>query len=136
MRYAPGMTDEDIDAALAQLPPDAASSLRAARRAIGEEAAALDPPQTVEASLKWGQPSLRAADGGGTAIRLGLAKSGAPALLVHCGTTLVADWAAARPEAVVEGNRALLIGPEGVDPLRPFIRAALTYRRRSAAARS
>lgn len=122
--------ESEIDQAFDRLPADQAATLRAARRAIEEEAAALDPPQAVDASLKWGEPSFRAGDGKGTAVRLGRGKSGTPALLVHCGTTLVADWAAAHPDAVVEGNRAVLIGAAGVEPLRPFIRAALAYRRR------
>lgn len=82
---------------------------------------------TVVEEVKWGQPSFATRPKTGTPIRLGLTKSGAPAMFVHCQTTLVSDYVATvGQDAVVEGNRAVIL-PDDLQALRPLIRAALTY---------
>ncbi|MFV0475068.1 MAG: DUF1801 domain-containing protein [Pikeienuella sp.] len=121
----------EVEAALAAIPQPAQGSLRALRAMICAEADALGLGD-LESALKWGQPSY-VVPGAGTPIRLGLTKTGAPALFVHCGTSLIEDFQGiAAPGVRTEGRRAALIGPEGPEPLRPLIRAALAYRRRRA----
>ncbi|MEM7524945.1 MAG: DUF1801 domain-containing protein [Pseudomonadota bacterium] len=123
---------DEISAAMAAFSGSAREALNAARRMIEEEAAAAPEIAELEASLKWGQPSFAPTPKTGTPIRLGLTKSGAPALFVHCGTTLIEDWSRiAGPSARVEGNRALILEPDDLESARPFIRRALTFRRRT-----
>ncbi|QIE54870.1 DUF1801 domain-containing protein [Pikeienuella piscinae] len=124
----------EVEAAFAAFPDMARGRLRAARSAIAEEARALDLGPLI-ASLKWGQPSYVAPGGCGTPIRLGVVRDGTPALFVHCGTTLIDEYRHIAGEgARTEGRRAALIGREGAAPLRPLIRAALTYKSRRKAA--
>lgn len=81
----------------------------------------------VVEEVKWGQPSFATQPKTGTPIRLGLTKSGEPAMFVHCQTTLVADYVATvGQDALVEGNRAVIL-PDDLEAIRPLIRAALTY---------
>ena len=118
----------DVDAVIAEFPPTPRLALATARALIEAEAKAVAPDRVLEASLKWGQPSFALAPKMGTPIRLGL-NGGRPALFVHCATTLVEDWRQRMgPEADVSGTRAVHIDPGDVGALRPFIRAALTYR--------
>lgn len=131
------MTEEDQAAdAVAAFDPDVRPLLARAAAAIREEAAAAPELDGVSASLKWGQPSYapRPRKGHakiGTPIRLGVTKGGEAALFVHCGTSLIADWAATiGADARVEGRRALLLDPDDMSSARLFIRRALTYRKR------
>lgn len=120
----------DVAAALAGHDAADREALLRLRTIIVEEAAAPEIGGVVE-SLKWGQPSYAPPRKVGTPVRLGLGKTGEPALLVHCGTTLIADWTAARGAGDrVEGARALIVARGAEEDARAFIRAALTYRRR------
>ncbi|MGB0411997.1 MAG: DUF1801 domain-containing protein [Pikeienuella sp.] len=85
----------------------------------------------VVEDVKWGQPSFATTPRTGTPIRLGVNKAGAPALFVHCQTTVVADYVAGPGTgALIEGNRAVIL-PADLSQLVPLIRAALTYHIRS-----
>lgn len=117
--------NERVDAALAAL---GSAALLEARRIIAGEAAAIAPERRLEATLKWGQPSFALSPKMGTPVRLGILE-GRPALFVHCATTLVEDWRQRMgADADASGDRAVFIDPADVGALRPFIRAALTYR--------
>lgn len=103
--------------------------LRALILAIAEETDGVGP---LTETLKWGQPSyLTTKTQAGTTIRLGCPKTGGYALYVHCQTTLIADFRALFPDALVyEGNRAVLFDVDGELPvasLSLLIRRALTY---------
>ncbi|MEO0362373.1 MAG: DUF1801 domain-containing protein [Pseudomonadota bacterium] len=130
-------TETGVEAALDAAPEPHRRVLARAAAMIREEAEAAPEVARLEATLKWGQPSFAPSSASGaktgTPIRLGLSKDGEPALFVHCGTTLIADWAAvAGPGVRVEGRRALILEPDDLDAARPFVRRALTYRRRKA----
>ena len=115
----------DVDAVMDAL---GNMALQDMRRCIEEEASSIAPNRRLVASLKWGQPSFALSPKHGTAVRLGLHRD-RPAVFVHCGTSLVEDWRQRMgPDADVSGNRAVFIDPDDVEALRPFIRAALTYR--------
>lgn len=121
----------EVAAAFAQFSPDSRRLLMAARDLILAEGAKAPSVGVILVSLKSGQPSYSTRSKCGAPIRPGVAKSGAPANFVHYGTSLIEDWLAlAGPDAPHEGRRAALIGPEGPEPLRPLMRAALTYCRR------
>lgn len=125
-RYNPTMPNlpTHITPAFAAYPNSLRPQLLALRDLIHHTAAGLNLPITE--SLKWGQPSFAAPQG--TPIRLGVSKSGHPALFVHCQTTVIRDFAALHPEFTYDGNRAIHLDgavPEG--PLRMLITAALTY---------
>ena len=86
----------------------------------------------IEETLKWGQPAYLTPDSKlGTTIRLGVPKTGGFALYVHCQTTLVSEHRSLFPtDFTYDGNRALLFDEKKalpMDPLRLFIRNALTY---------
>lgn len=100
------------------------------RGLIFDVAATIPAVGAVTETLKWGQPSFAVQTG--TPVRLGVSKSGVPALLVHCQTTVVSDARAfLGTDLSFEGNRAVLVPMDGPFPdaaLRQVIHAALTYR--------
>ena len=83
-------------------------------------------------TLKWGEPAyLTEATGAGTTVRLGRTRA-APdrcALLVNCRTSLLDGFRARFPELETEGDRAVLVAPDGPlpDAVLPCIAEALTY---------
>ncbi|MEM7643671.1 MAG: DUF1801 domain-containing protein [Pseudomonadota bacterium] len=124
----------DVAAAFDAFPAELRPDFLALRRLILDIAAA-DPRIDITEALRWGQPAYLPGRTG-TAVRLGPSKDGRAALLVHCGTTLIADHRMLFPDAMdYEGNRAAIPGDEAA--ARALIHAALTYRiggRRGAAA--
>ena len=88
---------------------------------------------SIEETLKWGQPSLTPAQGGGTPLRIGPHQDAAFALFAHCQTRVIADFAAAFPGwDRLDGNRAVLF--DSIDQIEPerlshLMRHALTYHR-------
>ncbi|MFN3171882.1 MAG: DUF1801 domain-containing protein [Hyphomicrobiales bacterium] len=85
----------------------------------------------VEETLKWGQPSY-VPGRAGTTIRLGAdPENGGAKLFVHCQTSLVDEWRGTHGARLsYEGNRAVLIDPEGPLPTKELstcIASALTY---------
>lgn len=131
MRPAPPIPD-DIQAALNVLPDAARPELVRLREAIFEVASTIQNAGQVTETLKWGQPSYAVATG--TPLRLGITKTGGPAIFVHCQTTVVADARLAlEPDLSFEGNRAVLVPQDRAFPdaaLRQVIHSALTYRSR------
>lgn len=113
--------------ALDQFEDEIQTRLGAVRDLIHAVAAETPEAGAIVEEVKWGQPSFATRPKTGSPIRLGLSKTGAPAVFVHCQTTLVADYVAGPGnDAVVEGSRAVIV-PDDPDDLRPLIRAALTY---------
>ncbi len=107
--------------------------------AVAAESSGVGP---LTETLKWGQPAyLTRTTGSGTTVRLGTAKS-APdgcAVLFHCQTTLIETFRAHfAGDFAFEGNRALIVPvtrPLPREPLRLCLKEALTYHRRTDAAR-
>ena len=92
----------------------------------------------IEEALKWGQPSyLTYNPKSGTPTRLGLLKSGEPAVFVHCQTSLIAEIQSQFPDSFIyDGNRAagIKVGTSlRATPMSLLIRRALTYHLRTAA---
>lgn len=118
--------------AFATFPQPARETLMALREMIYEIAKPL-PIGRLEESTKWGQPSYATPDSKiATPIRLGLSKSGDPAIFTHCQTTVMGDFRALAPANMVfDGNRAVQLPADrspNLEELAPLIRAALTYR--------
>lgn len=87
--------------------------------------------ETLEETLKWGQPSY-VPGRQGTTVRLGEDEaSGGCKLYVHCQTSLVDEWRSQFGSSLkFEGNRAILIDPNGPLPAQDLsicIASALTY---------
>ena len=80
--------------------------------------------------LRWGQLSYLSPTG--TMIRLGISKSGKPAMFFHCGTTLIETYRAQYThEFEFEGNRALVLTGSVSSTkaaLADCIQQALTYK--------
>ncbi|MCK0139851.1 DUF1801 domain-containing protein [Aliiroseovarius sp. F47248L] len=116
----------------ASFPEDAHSGLLTFRNLIFATANETSGVGRIEETLKWGQPAYLTPDSkSGTTIRLGVPKSGGFAVYVHCQTTLISEFRSLFPDDFAyDGNRAILF-EEGqalpVDPLRLFIKNALTY---------
>ncbi len=111
--------------------PEVGAALLGLRALVFAVAAEIDQVTGVEESLKWGQPSYSPKPKTGTPIRLGVTKSGAACLFVHCQTSLVADLEADNAHGLhTIDNRAVVlpkIGAEDHPGLPGFVRAALTY---------
>lgn len=87
---------------------------------------------TIEETLKWGEPAyLTVRPKSGTTIRLGVSKTGKPAVFTHCQTTVVSEFQTLFPdEFTYDGNRAVYVDRLTVadtDKLRLLIKHALTY---------
>jgi len=81
-------------------------------------------------SLKWGQPSyVPTAPKTGTAVRLGLPKSGGIGMFVHCQTDILSAFTGTLPPSVtVDGNRGVLFVGDVDDVVAAaVVRAAFTY---------
>lgn len=127
---APSMPSE-VARAFDALPAALRPTLDRLRNLIFEVARA-ERAGPVEETLRWGQPAYVAP--GGATLRLGRAKTGAPALFVTCSTTLIDDFRPVAPPGLrFDGTRAVLFEPgDGIDAaaLSLFVARALTYHRR------
>ena len=107
----------EVAAAFAALPLEARENLLQLRALIFEVADDLPAIGRIEEALRWGQPAYLTPDAkAGSTIWLGVPKSGAFALFVHCQTRLIGDYITMFP------------GRDRIDPLRHrwLIRRALT----------
>ena len=123
-----------VAAAFEAFPASARTGLLQLRSMIFEEAKADARVGALEETLKWGQPSYAAATG--TPIRLGVPKSGGFAIYTHCQSRVIPEFRSVFEGAFAfDGNRAVLFdmgeAPIG-EPIRHLIRAALTYKIKSA----
>lgn len=128
----PTLSDPAVQAAFAAFPDEVRSHLLALRKLIYDTAADIPAVGPLQETLRWGQPayfSMRPKTG--TAVRLGVPKSGGFALLVHCQTRLIEEFRAQAGDAFkFDGNRAILFqdAPDiQPDRLRHLIANALTY---------
>lgn len=108
------------------------------RELVFETAAQTKAAGEIVETLKWGQPSyLTVRPKSGSTIRLGVAKSGQPALFCHCQTSLISDFRDIYPRTFdFEGNRALVLKEGETIPkveLAHCIALALTYHSRKRA---
>jgi hypothetical protein len=124
----------EVRAAFESWPPWAAQQLAVVRQiayAVAEEI-----PETggLREYLAWGQPSLRPRnDGVGTAIRLAIEHDDRPAMLVHCGTSLVSTFKMVAGHLEFQGKRAVLFARDRAIPeaeLHVLIELAFTSKLR------
>ena len=123
------------------MPPDVAEvtagmSMAARERLLELRAMIFETAQAkdigpVEETLKWGEPAYVPGKHG-TTIRLAEdPATGGCKMLVHCQTSLVDEWRGQFGSSLTfEGNRAVLIDPQGplpVEELSMCIASALTY---------
>ncbi len=124
--------DPNIEAAFRGFSDELRDDFLSLREMIFDVANETDGIDGLEESLKWGQPSYRPKARFGTAVRLGIGKTGGPALLTHCQTRVLHDFRTAFPDSFhYDGNRGLELtdATKGKhEELRLFIRSALTYR--------
>lgn len=109
----------DVAAAYGAYAPVPRAHLLALRTQIYEVAAADPVVGPLTEALRWGEPAyLTKASKSGTTLRLGVMRS-APdiaALFLNCRTTLIEELRAQFPDRdVFDGNRAILIRPDGED---------------------
>lgn len=129
---APPISKPELRAAFDAVPEPARKTLLALRARIFDLAPQLQGVGPLTETLKWGQPAyLTDESKSGTTIRLGLTKTGNPALFVHCQTRLINDMRSTMPDALhYDGTRAVLF-ESGVElpqePLDMLIQNALTY---------
>lgn len=125
---------EEVAAAFADFPDQVAARLAAVRTLAFAVAAEIPEAGGLREYLAWGEPSLRPVrERVGTAIRLGITRDGAPAVLVHCGTPLIAQSRAITSHLSYDGNRAVLIPDDGAPAeaeLRDFIERTFTLQLR------
>ncbi|MFV1439741.1 MULTISPECIES: DUF1801 domain-containing protein [unclassified Phaeobacter] len=129
----------EVAAVFDQAPPDAREGLLRLRELIFEVAENAPEVGAVAETLKWGQPSYAAARSGlGTPLRLGPSKHARFALLVHCQSRVIDNFASRYPAwDKFDGTRGVLFDRvEDVEPLRHgwLIRHALTYHASTTAA--
>lgn len=117
-----------ISRAFAEFDADSAKVLDQLRELILTQAQVLSVE--VDECLRWGQPSYISPVG--SMLRLGISKSGHPAIFAHCQTTIIADFAAEfGSDFQIEGNRAITFPtPDAVqaDKLCLMIAHALRYK--------
>ncbi|MCR9135261.1 MAG: DUF1801 domain-containing protein [Alphaproteobacteria bacterium] len=128
------MTD-DVKAVFDAMSEDVRPVLLEMRDLVFDTAMKTDETGELVETLKWGQPSyLTVRPKSGSTIRLGISKSGRPALFCHCQTSLVSQFQELYPQLFdFEGNRAMVIRDDiGLprDELSHCIALALTYHKR------
>lgn len=133
MSAAPMMTD--VKTVFENFADSVRPQLLDLRELVFEIAAKTDAAGEIVEALKWGQPSyLTVRPKSGSTIRLGVGKSGRPALFCHCQTSLISEFRDIYPKTFdFEGNRALVLKEGGALPkaeLAHCIALALTYHRR------
>ncbi|WP_129669465.1 DUF1801 domain-containing protein [Phytoactinopolyspora endophytica] len=121
----------EMAAAYEQITPPVRDILLSVRDLIFTTATELPATGGVHEYLAWGQPAYRPLhDRVGTAIRLGECGPGAPALLVHCRTSLIQEFRSVVAHMEFSGRRAVLLDPAGALPLaelRIMIEIAFSY---------
>lgn len=115
-------------------PPTIRKKLLTIRKLIIDTATAVDKIDTLEETLKWGEPSYLAK--GGSAVRIAWKKSkpNQYAVYFHCGTKLVETFKELYGDTLkFEGNRAIVLREHDRIPVRELkqcILLALTYHNR------
>ena len=130
-------TSDLFERTTAQFPTDCTIALKELRTLILDVQA--EHPEIGEISevLRWKQLSyLTEQTGSGSMLRLGLSKSGKPAMFFHCGTTLIETFRAQYTHLFeFEGNRAMVVTQPVSEvslELKHCIHQTLTYKLRKA----
>lgn len=130
---APDIASPKVRAVFDAYPAPVRTKLLRLRRLIFETAAAHGVADTLQESLKWGEPSYLAK--GGSAVRIDY-KPKAPdryAMYFQCQTSLVPTFRELHGQAFeFEGNRAIVFRRAQalpVEPLKHCISLALRYHR-------
>lgn len=123
--------DEGVRAKFEAYPPAIRTKLLRLRRLILETAGSHGLLDTLQESLKWGEPSYLAK--GGSAVRIDW-KSASPdryAMYFQCQTSLVSTFREVHGQALeFEGNRAIVFRRAAAVPVRPVkhcVSLALRY---------
>lgn len=131
----PSNTSDLFDQTTAHLPTLCVKTLKELRALILDVQD--ENPEIGELSevLRWGQLSyLTEQTGSGSMIRLGVSKSGKPAMFFHCGTSLIETFRAQYTDIFdFEGNRALVLMESLSDhsgEIKHCVHQALTYKLR------
>lgn len=130
----PPFQQERVEALFASYPTEIRDRLLSIRSLIFSVGKKLDGPQSVEETLKWGEPSYATITG--SAVRLAWKKSDADNYRVcfHCGTSLIETFRKLYAATLrFEGNRAIAFhkdDPIPVEKLEKCIHLALTYHQR------
>lgn len=121
----------EVRAKFESYPPPVRTKMLRLRRLIFETARDHDVLDTLQESLKWGEPSYLAK--GGSAVRIDW-KPGSPttyALYFQCQTSLVATFREVHgTQLEFEGNRAIVIKRAAalpVGPIKHCVSLALRY---------
>ena len=125
------MSDPAVQAKFAAYPPPVRAKLLRLRRLVAETAAAHGLLETLQESLKWGEPSYLAK--GGSAVRIDW-KAATPeryAMYFQCQTSLVDTFREVHGGVLeFEGNRAIVFRRSAAVPVKPVrhcISLALRY---------
>jgi hypothetical protein len=127
----PPITDPRIQAAFDAFPKPALEGALVLRKLIFETAALLPNVPIPTDCLRWRQPSYVTPIG--SALRIGIPKSGNFALFAHCQSTIVSQFERAfNGDFRIDGNRAVLF--EAIEDIQPdklklLIEHAITYKR-------
>ena len=114
-------------------PADVRTRVERLRGLLHETAVEVGASPLME-EMKWGQPSYRSAQGReSTPVRLDWTAGGDVLVLVHCQTTVIADFAATAGDRYrFDGTRAVVFGADDEvidEDLVALFTHALTYRR-------
>jgi hypothetical protein len=133
MRAPPVLTPH-IQAVYDSYPKEMRKALLNIRRLIFDVAASTSNVGTIQEVLRWNEPTyIPVNPKSGTPIRLAwhAARPKEFGVYVHCQTTIIKDFKREHPEAFTYHKTRGLIFFAGdavpVQPLREFIRQALTY---------
>lgn len=123
---------DEIRAAFSTLPPQHRAALLQMRSLIFDVAHETESVGEITETLKWGQPSYAPLKSRiGSSVRLGVSKSGHPALFFICHSGLVDRFRELYAGQLrFEGNRAILLPPGKPVPekaLRHCIAMTLTW---------
>ena len=127
------VTNPQVEAIFNGYPAQLKPKLLDLRALIFEAAAEIPDLETIEETLKWGEPAYLAR--GGSTIRLGCKNSDSERYYLYfiCTTKLVDTFREIYPHKFnFEGNRAISFRPDdavAVLELKQCIKLALTYRR-------
>ncbi|MBL4644828.1 MAG: DUF1801 domain-containing protein [Rhizobiales bacterium] len=126
---------DDVAAAFAEFPEQQRESMLQMRALIVQTCEEAPGTGQLVETLKWGQPSYATVRPvTGSPIRLGISKSGQPALYCHCQTTLIQEFRDQFADSFdFEGNRALVLKGDvetSKAELQSCITRALSYKLR------
>ncbi|WP_240514077.1 DUF1801 domain-containing protein [Paramylibacter kogurei] len=128
MKYP--FSDPQIEQIFADFPSDSRLHLIELRQLIFSTGATLSHVSKIDECLRWGQPSYVSPIG--TALRLGVPKSGGFGIFAHCQSNVISNFAQTfGTDFRFDGNRGVLFETrEDIQPdkLCLLIKHALTYK--------